>query len=561
MFRSIFTKTLRGYRVPILAWGIGLGLIIYAYYATILSQLAGSSAAQLQQIANQFSFFGETARADTPGGYITYKIMGSVPLVLGIWAVLTGARMTRGEEESGALDILLSTPQSRLSIVLQKVLAMAAAAGLMSLLTGLLILAGMASAHANAPKLDVTVDPGNALMAAFNAGILVFFFGALALLLAQLMSRGAAAGLAGGLMAFFYVLEGSGRSIQGASGVRPFSPFYYYDQSLPLVPGHGMNWGAFALLVALSVVLVVAAVPLFLRRDIGRSVLADTTFGRTEARHARPAGQVLAAASRDVWLRGVGVQAFRRQAVALFWWTLALAAFAGFMVVIAKTAEKQIQQLVGNNPTFQKIFSGADIGTNSGFLSVIVFSYLPVLLPIFSAMVAYRWASDLDKGRLELTLSTPQSRWRVILERYGAVVAATIVVTLGIWLAILLFAQLGGFSLDMGRVAVASLGLLPLGLIAASVMFALAGLVPPAAVIGVLAAYIGVAFVADLLRSLLNLPDWALNLSIFHQYGTPVLSGPNWGGLVGMLVAAAALLAVGGWQFTARDLDRGVITE
>ena len=117
MFRSIFTKSLRDYRWAILSWGIGLGLLVYFYYATILSQLAGTSSAQLQQLAGQFAFFGETVRADTPGGYITFKIMGNLPIVLGIWTLLAGARMTRGEEDRGALDILLSTPQSRLGLV------------------------------------------------------------------------------------------------------------------------------------------------------------------------------------------------------------------------------------------------------------------------------------------------------------------------------------------------------------------------------------------------------------------------------------------------------------
>ena len=249
MFRSIFTKSLRDYRVAILGWGIGLGLLVYFYFATVLSQLADTSGTQLQQIAGQFNFFGEVVKANTPGGFITFKIMGTLPLILGVWAILAGARMTRGEEESGALDIILSTPQSRLSVFIQKALALAAATGLLSLLMGLLIIPGMASAK-------LTPDPVAALLAAFNAGIVVYLFGALALLLAQFMSRGAAAGWAGALMALFFILDATGRAVNGASGLRPFSPFYYYNRNLPLVPDFPTNWGALALLVALCVVLV-----------------------------------------------------------------------------------------------------------------------------------------------------------------------------------------------------------------------------------------------------------------------------------------------------------------
>ena len=34
MFRSIWSKSLRDYRVPILAWGIGLALLMFVGYAT-----------------------------------------------------------------------------------------------------------------------------------------------------------------------------------------------------------------------------------------------------------------------------------------------------------------------------------------------------------------------------------------------------------------------------------------------------------------------------------------------------------------------------------------------
>jgi len=126
-----------------------------------------------------------------------------------------------------------------------------------------------------------------------------------------------------------------------------------------------------------------------------------------------------------------------------------------------------------------------------------------------------------------------------------------------IWLAILLFAQASSFSVDAGRIAVASLGVLPLELITAALVYALAGLIPPGAVIGIMSVFVGVSFLADLLKTLLKLPDWVLNLSIFHQYGNPILDGLNWGAFVGMLLIAAALLAVGVWQFAVRDVDRG----
>ncbi len=35
MFRTVFSKTLHEYRVPVLGWGIGLGLLILAEFASV----------------------------------------------------------------------------------------------------------------------------------------------------------------------------------------------------------------------------------------------------------------------------------------------------------------------------------------------------------------------------------------------------------------------------------------------------------------------------------------------------------------------------------------------
>jgi ABC-2 type transport system permease protein len=552
VFRSIFTKSLRDYRWAILGWGIGLGLVVYSQYVTY-GQLYGSpgSAASLRQVAAQFRFVGDPIALNTPGGYAQFRAMGLVAVFLGIWTVLAGARMTRGEEERGAMDILLATPQSRLRVLGQKTLALAAATGLIGLLIALWILVGMASAK-------VTVDLGGVVLQGLNVTLVAFVFGMLALLLAQFMDRGTAAGWAGGLLVLFYVLDGAGRAANLSGGIRRLSPFYYFQLSKPLVASYGMNWGAVAVLLVLGVVGFALALPLFLRRDVGRTVQADVLGAGRLARPSsvRTSGQVLAGALRDPFVRGIGLQALRRQGPAMLWWVVALAAFSGYLVIVAKTSEKQIADALGSSTFVRQLFSSTNIGTNNGFLALAIFFYIPLVVAIFAGIMANRWATDLDAGQLELVLGSPQSRWRVILERYSTVLVAALAAPLFIWLAILLVAQASGFSLDAGRVAEASFGMLPLELITASLVYALAGLIPSGAIIGIMSAFLGVSFLGETLKTLLDLPDWVLNFSIFHQYGSPLLHGLNWGPFVGMLGVALALLAVGVWQFSMGDIDR-----
>jgi ABC-2 type transport system permease protein len=123
-----------------------------------------------------------------------------------------------------------------------------------------------------------------------------------------------------------------------------------------------------------------------------------------------------------------------------------------------------------------------------------------------------------------------------------------------VWLAIMLVATGTGFAVDVGRVAQASIGMAPLALITASLVFALSRWASPGAGIGIMAIFLAVSYLLELLRSLLKLPGWIVNLSMFHQYGTPIVDGLNWAAFAGMLLIAAVLLGAAVRQFSVADV-------
>src|SRR5215472_7280030 len=127
MFRTVFSKTLREYRVPVLGWGIGLGLLVLADFASV-SALGPAALAGAGEAARMIRLFGEPIAFTTPAGYVTFRDFGIfLPILLGIWTILAGARLVRGEEERGSLEVVLSTPQSRIRVLLEKIAALATA--------------------------------------------------------------------------------------------------------------------------------------------------------------------------------------------------------------------------------------------------------------------------------------------------------------------------------------------------------------------------------------------------------------------------------------------------
>ncbi|HEY8953006.1 MAG TPA: ABC transporter permease subunit, partial [Candidatus Dormibacteraeota bacterium] len=252
--RSVFLKTLRDYRISILGWGIGMGLVVISPMASVGTLVTTPQAReQLVSLAATFAWNADVVAVDTIGGYATYKI-GIFIFLIAVWPLLAASRMLRSEEDRGSLDVLLSLPRPRLRVALEKLAAMWTALLAMGLLIGLLALAG-------GRKFGGDFGLGDALLFGLNLALVCAVIGGLALLISQFtQEQGPAAGWTTGLLLIFVVLDMVHRVIPNTEWISSFSPVYYYNLSKPLVPNHGANVGAMILLLALALVLSGAAV-------------------------------------------------------------------------------------------------------------------------------------------------------------------------------------------------------------------------------------------------------------------------------------------------------------
>lgn len=543
MLRSIYTKTLRDYRVAILGWGIGLALLVYATLAAYATQINTPRArAEYAGLAQTFRFFGEPVEVTTPTGFATWRVMGTLPLLLGIWAALTGARLIRGAEERGALDIVLATPRSRARVLGEGIAALA----IIGVLIGLGTIGGEAAAK-------VPVAPGGALLAGLNVSLVALLVGLLALLLSQFAARaGAAAGAAAGLMVLAWVIDGTGRTVKDGAWISRLSPFHLYTLSKPLIASYGTNPAALLGLAALAALCGAASISLFARRDLGGTAWAWRGVARRT-----DGDRSLARAAHDASLRGVLPRALRAEMPAIAWWTLGLALFAVWVTGIARATKDALRSLIEGSPLFQQLLSGSGLGTDAGFLSGVLFAFLPVLLALYALTQAGFWPRDLDAGRFELVLGTPVPRWRIFLEAWGATLVALVVAPLALWIVALASIRGWGLQVDAGHLVAAFVGFLPLELTVAAVVYLVAGRLSAGTISGVVGGLIALSYLAELLNPLLKLPGWLAGLSIFHQYGTPVVDGPRWGPWLALTALAATFLALGLTRFTRNDVQRG----
>src|SRR6266566_6119729 len=547
-FKSIYLKTLREFRIAILGWGVGMGLLMYVVLAAVPSLIATPAArASVVSLGGTFAWIAEPIALDTPGGYVTWKY-GLTLLIIAIWPLIACSRLLRGEEERGSLDALLSLPRGRVRVVLEKLTAVWTALLGIGLLIALLAFAGGKTASAD-------FGLGDALLFGLNVALICGVFGSIALLLSQFtQERGTASGLTGGLLLVFIVLDMVHRVIPGTEWLSRLSPVYYYNLSKPLVPSYGTNPGAMLILLALCILLSGVAVWLFVRRDVGAPV-ALPSFLRLPERPVQPerALPVNAWSLRSVYTRSLGMIV-----APTCWWTLGIAGFAAWMVVIVKQTEDKLKTIYESSPMLKDFITkvgGGDVSTNATLLSAI-FVLLPLLIMAFAVTQANRWSADEEDGRQELVLATPQSRLTVLLARFGALTTARVIMGVLTLAAAVLASAASGLSLDGGNLAAATLSIIPLGLLMAALGYLLSGWLRTAIDTGLLSFLLVIWFFISFVGPGLNWSDTTLRLSALYYYGTPLLHGLPLGDMLGVLAVAVVALVIASVRFVRKDIGR-----
>jgi len=541
---SVFLKTLRDYRIPILGWGIGMGLVVVSPMASVAALLTTPEArAQLASLAATFAWNADPVAVTTIGGYATFKI-GIFIFLIVVWPILAGSRMLRGEEERGSLDVLLSVPRPRLRIALEKLAAMWTALLAMGLLIGLIVFAG-------GRQFGADFGLGDALLFGLDLALICAVFGGLSLLISQFtQERGPAAGATAGLLLVFLVLDMVHRIAPNSEWISRLSPIYYYNLNKALIPSYGVNAGAMLLLAVLAIGLGGMAVWLFNLRDVGGTVPLPRWLRLPE----RQASRVLPLG--DWSLRSVYARSLRTIAMPTFWWTLGIAGFAGWMVYAVQLLETKMSTLLSGNAAFTQVIKnigGGDASLNAGFLSA-MFVLLPLFLMAFAVTQVNGWSADEQDGRLELVLATPHRRLSVLLGRFAALASATIAISVITLLVCAGSATASGLQLNGGNLAAAILGIIPLGLLVAGIGYLASGWLRSAADTGLLSFLLAFWFFVSFIGPELNLPDVTLRLSPFYYYGSPLLNGLQLTSIMGIIAVGAVALALGAVRFVRKDI-------
>jgi ABC-2 type transport system permease protein len=258
---NVFAKSLRDQRWALVGWGLGIAVLVVieaAVWPTFsdmpdLNQLLEGYPKAMRELFNVNAM-------STATGFMNAELFTlMLPVLFIIFGITRGARLIAGEEENGSLEAVLVTPVTTGTLVLQKAAALAAALVVLGVVLTLVMLVSSAA-------FDVGIGVADTLTGALAMVLLGLEFGCLALAVGAVTGRRALALAISGVAAVSgYVLYGLGLLVDSWERWQPFSPFHQALKDGPLgaAPPGSLGW------VGLGTVMVLmAAIPLFDRRDI-----------------------------------------------------------------------------------------------------------------------------------------------------------------------------------------------------------------------------------------------------------------------------------------------------
>ncbi len=483
-------------------------------------------ATSLSANAGVAAILGPVRHLETVAGFVSWRAMGALSLVGAVWGMLAGTRLTRGEEDAGRWELLLSGRVTRGGAAGQALLALAVGwACLWAVTSAAILLVGRRG--------SVGFGVGDSLFFATALVSSAAMFLAVGALAAQLAASRRQANLAAAaVLGASYLLRMVADSSAGLDWLRWTNPLGWPEELRPLTQPRSLG---FAPIAALTIVAAVAARLVAGRRDLGAAALP----ARDEAR-----GQV----RRLTGVLGLTVR-LNRAVVAS--WLVGLAALGTVLGLVAQSAAEAIT----GNATVARILARLG-GHRSGAESYLGFAFL-----IAATLVAFAAAAQLTATRVEEAdglvdhlLVRPVGRLRWLAARLG--VAVTLVVLAGLTVAAAAWTGAASQHSD-----VAARDLLEAGLNVA---------VPALVVVGVGTLVLGLrprwtavacyglvawSFLLEIVSSSLTLNHWVVDTSLLHHLAPAPAANPNWTTNGWLLLLAAGTTAVGMLRFRGRDLE------
>lgn len=250
----------------------------------------------------------------------------------------------------------------------------------------------------------------------------------------------------------------------------------------------------------------------------------------------------------------------------LLWYVVGLAALVGITVGVYPTVREgadTFTQLMESMPRGMLSFFGssdiAEMLSPAGFVNSRVNASIgAIVLAVFAiSLGTAAIAGEEDRRTMDLLLSTPVSRSRIVLERFAAMVTLVVIVALAVLVVMMVANPIVDLDFSLTNMIASNFELALLALVFGSLALAVGGLTGRRGVtIGVAA---GATVATFFINGLAGLVDWlqgAQKLTPFYwlQRSDPLAKGLSIEDTLIMVAVIAVFVGVAVWGFERRDV-------
>jgi ABC-2 type transport system permease protein len=264
-------------------------------------------------------------------------------------------------------------------------------------------------------------------------------------------------------------------------------------------------------------------------------------------------------------LRTVLGKTLSEQRRSLLWWGLGLfvagATYAPFYPSIKDNAE-MLNKYMNSMPDFlREAFLGAtgDFTSPAGYLNTELFNFFaPLLLILFAVGAGARAiAGEEEKQTLDILLSTPTPRRRIVIDKFGAMLVAGALVSVLLWLSVPVTGPPFDLNASLVDLTAAVFMCFLLAMAFGAIALAIGAATGRRALaVGVTAGIAGGTYLLDLLVPAIKSIEFLQLLSPFHYYlgAEPMMRGLDVGGSLVLAAIAVVAFAAALVLFERRDL-------
>jgi ABC-2 type transport system permease protein len=256
----VIALTVRQSRRALLGWLLGITAMT-ALYAASYKSIAGAKAAAISGYPDALKRALNLSDLASAPGYLASTVFGiPLMLLLSIYVIGSATRAIAGDEETGALDLLLSYPLSRRVLVMAR---MATISGIVSVM-GVVVFTAVAAVRTPA---GLGIGIANVAATTVTWVLLGWCLAGIALLIsASSGRRSATLGLSAAVALFAYLADSFLPLIDHLNWIRNISPYYWFTGGNPLQ--NGLQIVHCTLLIVTALVATALAVVAFDRRDL-----------------------------------------------------------------------------------------------------------------------------------------------------------------------------------------------------------------------------------------------------------------------------------------------------